>query len=187
MAAGEDQLLRKPRRCQPRQTLRPAPSGEDAQVDLWLAQSRVVRREPDVTGQYQLTPPSEGESVDRGDDRLAKRLNTREQLMPALGIITRLLDRCLAHVPDIGSSREGLLTCPRDHNDPDGVVRFDRVKVPVELIQDLDRQRVELSGVLQRQHRDRTAQLQGDRHQEAFATNAPFKKSTICCTGAPGV
>ena len=64
---GEDQVLRDAEAADPRQPLRAAPAGEDAEVDLGLAELRGRGRVPEVARERELAAAAEREAVDRRD------------------------------------------------------------------------------------------------------------------------
>ena len=77
----EDELLRDPEAADARESLRAAPAGDDAEVDLRLAESRLARCVADVAAERELAAAAEREAVDRGDRRLRHRLEQPADLV----------------------------------------------------------------------------------------------------------
>ena len=70
LPAGEDQVLRLRRADQPRQPLRAARAGDDAEQDLRLADLRALAEHPEVGAQREFEPAAERVAGDGRDDRL---------------------------------------------------------------------------------------------------------------------
>ena len=68
--AAEDEVLGARRTDQPRQPLRAAGAGDDAEQDLGLAELRALARDAEVGAQRELAPAAERVAGDGGDDRL---------------------------------------------------------------------------------------------------------------------
>ena len=68
--AGEDEVLRPGGADQPRQPLRAARAGDDAEQDLRLADLRRLAEHPEVGAEGKLKPAAERVPGDGGDDRL---------------------------------------------------------------------------------------------------------------------
>ena len=84
-----------------RQTLRAAVAGRDPELDLRLAELRVLAGDADVTRHGELAAAAERESVDRRDDRLAAGLESPKHALAALRArlaIERPLPRQIAGV-----------------------------------------------------------------------------------------
>ena len=75
--ADEVHLERLVRADQPRQPLRAAEAGDDPELDLRLAEQRRARRDAHVAGHRELAAAAEGEAVDGGDRRDARRCRAR--------------------------------------------------------------------------------------------------------------
>src|SRR3989304_18318 len=58
--------------------LHPAVAGDDAELDLGLAEARVLRHDPVMGAHRQFVPAAESEPVDHGDDRHGKVFELRE-------------------------------------------------------------------------------------------------------------
>src|SRR5205814_2389036 len=99
-APGEDQLLRDADAADAREALRPAPAGDDAEVDLGLPELRAARRVADVARERELAAAAEREPVDRGDRGLRHRLEQAPGLVAERAPGLRLLRVEPAHVLD---------------------------------------------------------------------------------------
>src|SRR5262249_10195213 len=90
-------------------------TGDDAQVDLRLAELRVGRRDPPVTGQRQLATTAQSVPGDRGDDRLRDPrhgVDGPRDLLSAGGHL-RVPDP--RHLLDVGARGEPLPPAIPDH------------------------------------------------------------------------
>src|SRR5437870_1480515 len=65
--AGEDELFRDADAAHASEPLRPAPAGNDAEVDLRLPELGATRRVPNVARERELAAAAERKAVDRGD------------------------------------------------------------------------------------------------------------------------
>ena len=81
LAAGEDQLLRDAEAADAGEPLRAAPPGDDAEVDLGLAEPRVARGVAQVAAERELAAAAEREAVDRRDRRLRHLLEQSRRLV----------------------------------------------------------------------------------------------------------
>ena len=120
MAARIDQVLGPGRTDQPRQALRSSGTGDDPQLDLGLADPRVLGREAEVRAQGQLAAPAQGVAVDGGDGDLRDLLDLVEGLLEAGDHGLGLLGRHLDHHVHVGPGREDALPAP-DHDRADVV------------------------------------------------------------------
>ena len=82
LIAGEEQLERAPLADDPGQALRAGVAGNDAEVDLGLAELRRVGGDADRARHRQLAAAAERVAVDRGDDRLPHLLDQVEDVLP---------------------------------------------------------------------------------------------------------
>src|SRR5262249_20772089 len=89
-----------------RKSLRSTCSGNDADLDLRLAESRVLGGQPEVAGERQLAPTATAIAVNRGDRRLRK---VFQQLPPrATGESSySWAGREVAHRAQVGDGTEG--------------------------------------------------------------------------------
>jgi hypothetical protein len=91
-ATGKDQLLRVAQRRRAREALRPAPAGDDAEVDLGLAELGGPGRVAQVASEGELAATAEREAVDRRDRRLRHRLEQPAGLVAEGSPLLRLAD-----------------------------------------------------------------------------------------------
>ena len=130
-----------------RQALGSAEPGDDAELDLGLAEARGIGGEDEVAHHRQLAPAAERVAGDGGDDRLAAaeeglRLGRQEILAEHIHEPLGL------HVLDVGAGREGLLVAGQDHR-ADGLVAIERAERGAELAHQLRIQGVEHVGAIE--------------------------------------
>ena len=92
---------------QPRQPLGAFRAGNDAEVDLGLAEQRIGRRDSEVPGHRDLEPAAERRAMDRHDHRLGAVLDSRQQRMKIAGRLTISPGGAVERV-DVGAGDEGL-------------------------------------------------------------------------------
>ena len=138
--AGEDDVERLLNPDQPRQALRAAGAGNEAELDFRQAAFR--RRDGDavVRRQRDLESAAERRSVQRGDDRLRRVLDPVEHV----GKVGR--GGRLAEFGNVGAGDEGPPAAD-DHDGLDRAVRFRRLDAAFEAVADGLRQRVHRRGV----------------------------------------
>ena len=90
LTSGQQQIERDALADQPRQPLRAAVAGNDAEVDLRLAEPRRVGRDAQRARHRQLAAAAEREAVDRGDHRLAHVLDQIEDVLAAQRVLLAL-------------------------------------------------------------------------------------------------
>src|SRR5207249_7213440 len=105
-----DQLLGDAQAAHAGETLSAAPARNDPEIHLWLAKLRGTRRVANVTRQRQLATTAQSEAVDRRDRRLGHCLEQPACLVPQRAPLLGCLDVEAAHVFDVGSCDERLLT-----------------------------------------------------------------------------
>ena len=141
--AGEVELQRPRRPDEPRQALRAAEAGDDAEVDLGLAEARRLRGDPHVAAHRQLAAAAVGHRVDRGD-------RDRRRSAPS-GAAARARRRAAPRRSCASSFVNALMSAPAHHSigfaEAMISARIDVVGVDVlpharELLDDLRRQRV---------------------------------------------
>src|SRR5207253_6108551 len=108
-AAGEDQLLRDAEAADAGEPLRAAPAGDDAEVDLGLAEPRVARGVTQVATERELAAAAQREAVDRRDRRLGHLLEQARRLVAERAPLLRLAGAEAAHVLDVRARDEGAL------------------------------------------------------------------------------
>ena len=123
-AAGEIEIHRLRLADRARQALRAADARNDAELDLGLAELRVVRRDDHVAHHRELAAAAERKARDRRDHRLA---HPRHAIPVAGEIALEGVHVGLAlHLLDVGAGRERLLAAGQDHAG-DLLVRLERV------------------------------------------------------------
>ena len=107
---------------EPRQPLRAASAGDDAEEHLGLSDFRVLDRDPVVAGHRHLEPPAERLAVDCGDERLGGVLETAEQRVGSRRAGHRLVAglQYLEDV-DVGARDERIPGADQDHRDDSGI------------------------------------------------------------------
>ena len=112
-AAGQDQVHRLGLADRARQPLRAADAGNDAELDLGLAELRVVGGDDDVAHHRELAAAAEREARDRRDHRLA---HPRDAIPVRREVALEDVDVGLVrHLLDVGAGRERLLGAGDDH------------------------------------------------------------------------
>ena len=103
--------------------MRPAVTGYQSEVDLRLAELRVLARDANVAGHRDLAAAAKREAVDRHHDGLAKTLYlARERLSRASFGGSGAGRRQRVELGDVGSRSEGFLSRPGDDDRADSVV-----------------------------------------------------------------
>lgn len=90
---GQDELLRARGPDEPRQPLRAAAAGDDAEADLGQAELHPARGVAEVAGERELEPAAEGEPAERGDRRLRQLLQRGEHRFDAMDALPDVLRR----------------------------------------------------------------------------------------------
>ena len=118
--AGEVEQQRAPEPDEPRQALRAAAAGDEAELDLRLPELRVLRRDADVAAHRELEAAAEAEPVDRRDERRARRVHPRAELLdPARRAALLRLRRRLAErreLRDVRAGDEGAVARALEHD-----------------------------------------------------------------------
>jgi hypothetical protein len=96
------------------ESLRAAPAGDDAEVDLRLPDDGPLARDPEVAGERELTAAAERVAVYRRDDGRGKRLDGVHDGVALPAVRLRRLDAHLRHPRDVGPGGERLLAGTRD-------------------------------------------------------------------------
>lgn len=147
--AAHDQLHGLGLSDQPRQSLRAAIAGDDAQVDLRLAELGVLAGEAHVTGHGQLAAATQGKTVHGRDHRLSEALDGIEDALPAFGKDPTRIGVLPVELGDIGASREGLFAAARDHHGMDGGVGLQVGEDGLEGLEHVGVQGIELVGTVE--------------------------------------
>src|SRR6185437_11011135 len=182
LATRQDQLLRDAEAADARESLCAAPTRDDAEVDLRLAEPCVARGVAQVAAECELATTAEREAVDRGDRRLRHLLEHARRLVAEGTPLLRLARSEAAHVLDVGPGDEGAVAGAGEDDGVRRLVLGELVQTIAELRQRLDVERVQRLLPVDRDDGDRVVTVDEDGH----AATAPFRKSTISVVGAPG-
>ena len=155
--AAEVEVERAPVADEARQPLRAAAARDQAELDLRLAELRVLGRDPDVARHRELEPAAEAVAVDRGDDRRPARVHPRGELLDpaggaALGGLLDLLAQ-RRELGDVGAGDERLLALAAEHDRARLVGAVEPVVLLLELLEQPRRERVH-GRVVERDDRD---------------------------------
>ncbi len=133
---GKEELERGGGADEAREPLRSSVAGDEAELDLRLAEARGFAGEPQVTGECELAAAAEGEAVDEGDDGLAAGFDEAEDGLATKGFPLARGRVGLGELADIGSGGEGL--CPGAGGEDDADVRVcgERGESDFELVED---------------------------------------------------
>src|SRR2546426_10636834 len=104
--SGQNELHRDAFAHESRQALRAAVARRDSQLHLWLPELRVLAGDTDVARHRQLAAAAQGESVDRGDDRLAAGLESPQHALPALRARLAVEGPLPRQITDVGAGDE---------------------------------------------------------------------------------
>nr|POF14306.1 hypothetical protein CFP56_03330 [Quercus suber] len=139
--AGEDQLHRAALADRAGQTLRAPGAGDDAQLDLRLAEVGFRRAVEDVAHHGQLAATAQRVPVDGRDDGLLDRVG---ELAPGLDevVAVRFGEGLAAHLLDVGAGGEGFVRAGQDGG-ADGGVLVEGAEGLVELEDERGEERVE--------------------------------------------
>ena len=98
--------------------LRAAEAGDDAEVDLGLAELRLVAGVDEVARERELAAAAEREAVDRGDRRLRSSASIASPTRaPSSANAARLVGVMLGHLGDVGAGDERLVAgAGQDHD-----------------------------------------------------------------------
>ena len=116
VAAGDDHVERRLRPDQPRQALRAAGAGQDADLHLGQPDPGARHGDPVMAGERGFEPAAQRIAVDRGDDRLVALVH--HIVMAAAG---RRRRRTLAELPDIGPGDKAAARADQHHRLDRGV------------------------------------------------------------------
>ena len=116
---GQQHLERRRQTDQPRQTLRSARAGVDAQIDLGHGEHGLPRADPHVARGRQLERAPHHAARDRRNDRLGRVFDLLERLLEDAGNPHRVVGRAdVAEQPDVGPCAE-VGGIAQDHNPAD--------------------------------------------------------------------
>ncbi len=164
---------------QPREPLRPAVAGEEAQPDLRLAEARQRLGHAVVTGERELHPAAECHALDRRHARLPHALDAPECELRIVGKDARLLDgvHLLQELPDVGAGHEARRPLAREDHRADVVTPREVVDDDVQLVE-----RALVEGVHRRigDEDRRHAAFTGGLVMKTVATRAPGATRLYC-------
>ena len=106
--AGEEEFEGCSATDQARQALRTAVAGDDAELDLGLAEARGRGGEAQGAGHGELAAAAEGEAVDDGENGLAEGLDAAEDALRAFGELLAGGGVDLGELGDVRAGGEGL-------------------------------------------------------------------------------
>ena len=134
---------------EPRQPLRAAAAGDQAELDLRLSELRVVGDDADVAAHRELEPAAEAEAVDRGDERRAGRVHAVPELLDPARRAS--LGAAAASRSDGNSLMSAPATnarspAPSSTIARDAVVGVEPVDLGLELLEERRRERVHRAG-----------------------------------------
>src|SRR5262249_44632634 len=181
-APAEDQILGDGEPGDARQPLGAAPTRDDPEVDLGLAELGRARREAQVTRERELAAAAKRETVHGRDRWLRHGLEQPARLVAERAPALRLLGLEAAHVLDVGARDEGPVAGAREHDDACAVVAGELLQLVAQRRERLDVERVECLGARDRDGRDPVRDLRQD-----HAATRSRRKSPISVVGAPGV
>ena len=149
---------------EPRQPLRAAAARDQAELDLGLAELRVVGADPDVAAHRELEAAAEAVAVDRGDEGRVGRVHAVAERMQSAGGAT-LVAAGLAQrreLLDVGTGDEGALAGASQHDRARALVAVEPVELRFELGQERSRELVH-GRVVDRDERDGALVLGADK------------------------
>ncbi len=139
--AGQVEEHRAARADEARQPLCAAAARDQPELDLGLAERRVVGADADVAAHRELEPAAEAEAADRGDERRPRRVHPVAELLDparraALGVPppTPLAQR--RELLDVRAGDERPLARAAQHDRADAVVGVERVDLRLELLEE---------------------------------------------------
>src|SRR5262249_10229066 len=149
-APAEDQILGDGEPGDARQPLGAAPTRDDPEVDLGLAELCRARREAQVTRERELAAAAKSETVHGRDRWLRHGLEQPARLVAERAPALRLLGLEAAHVLDVGARDEGPVAGAREHDDACAVVAGELLQLVAQRRERLDVERVERLGARDR-------------------------------------
>ena len=150
VVAEQAQLDRRSATREAQQPLRAAEARDHAEVDLGLAELRVLARDAQMTRHRQLHPAAEREAADRRDHRFPEPLDLAHHLLAEARELERLHRRQRRELGDVRARDERLAARAGQHDDAHRVVGLGRVERDMQLRDRLAVQSVELVGTVDR-------------------------------------
>ena len=154
LAAGEQQFNRLALADQPRQTLRPGISRNQAEQNLWLSELRGLGRESQCAGHRQLAAAAEREAVNCRDDRLAEGLEQVEHVLAGQRVLAPAGRRLDTEFVDVGAGHERLVAGSGHDQHADGDVLLQFEDRPPQFVERLRIERVQHLGTIDGENRD---------------------------------
>jgi hypothetical protein len=124
--------------------LGPAESGNKAEVDFRLTQSRLVAGDAQMTGHRQFHAATECETLQARNDRFAEAFDPRHQLLPVARELLRLQWCHSGQFADIGAGDECLFAAAAQDDNANGVIVGSLIESDVQLADRFLVERVEL-------------------------------------------
>jgi enoyl-CoA hydratase/carnithine racemase len=177
-ASRQDQVHGDRAAHQPRQPLRAARAGDDAEPDLGLAELRGLRGEDQVAHHRPFAPAAQREAVDRGDDGQAG----AGQLLPGRGdevLAIGLAERLGGHLLDVRASGERLLARAGQDEAAQPRVGVKRPERGLEFARHLKVEGVQRFGPVHRHNRDAAVAFGADGGVVAHGLTAPVWRFRI--------
>src|SRR6185295_11216794 len=156
----EDQAQRVTLADQPRQSLRAAVTGGDAELDLRLAELRGVARDSQVARHGELATAAQRVAVHSGDNRLAARLEAPQHCLAAQRPCLPVEWTLFRKVSDVRPRHERLLPGAREDRALDRVVGGHALGRVGQLVHHLIVQRVQLVGAVDGDESDIVADIE---------------------------
>ena len=153
---GEDEAQCGGTADEPRQPLRRSVAGQDAELDLGLAEAGGIGGDAQRAGEGELAAAAECEAVDAGYDRLAAGLHPRHDGLAAESESFAGLNGGEGELVDVGSGGEGLFACSGEQDDANAGVGVQDREDGFEIVEDLGVERVQDCGTIERDGRDGT-------------------------------
>ena len=99
-----------------RESLCPAPTRDDSQVDLGLSDDTVLTGDTEVTGECEFTPTAERVAVQCGDHWCRDRLQPAGHVVPEFCVGLCLGGREVLHIADVCAGDEGVVSGPGEYH-----------------------------------------------------------------------
>src|ERR1051326_2842951 len=124
----EQDLHGQPRAYKPRKALRAAIAGNNAELDLRLAELGIFAGQAHGAGHGNFTSAAEGKAIDAGDYRLAEVLNQVERGLALVRVCLGFYRIVLRELVDVGAGDERLLARTGENDDTNLLILFQFAK-----------------------------------------------------------
>ena len=182
-AAGEDHVHRHRLADRPRQALRAAGAGDEAELDLRLAELRRLRGDDHVAEHRQLAAAAEAVAGDRRDDR---RPDLPDRVPALQARRSDGVDRARrGQLADVGAGREGALAAAED-DAAHRLVGVQLLERGDDLAHQLVGERVQRLGAVHQDDADRAVPLDDDELLVAHFS-LPRKRLTASCASVESI